>query len=123
MASFIGGGPARAALLHLHQMPPRLVLAISNPRSLTGRVFRNPKVLARASDINRRELLRLELPSVNGVGHARAIATAYGAFATGARQLGLDRRTRDLLEARPTPPPGQPRPHPRASTPPTRSGS
>ena len=103
LATFIGGGPARAAL-HLHQMPLRLVVAICNPRSLTGRVFRNPKILARASDINRRDLLRLELPSVNGVGHARAIATAYGAFATGAHQLGLDQRTRDLLEASPTPP-------------------
>jgi CubicO group peptidase (beta-lactamase class C family) len=103
LATFIGGGPARAAL-HLHQMPLRLVLALCNPRSLTGRVFRNPKILARASDINRRDLLRLELPSVNGVGHARAIATAYGAFATGAPQLGLDRRTRDLLEAPPRPP-------------------
>jgi CubicO group peptidase (beta-lactamase class C family) len=103
LATFIGGGPARAAL-HLHQMPPRLVVALCNPRSLTGRVFRNPKLLSRASDINRRELLRLELPSVNGVGHARAIATAYGAFATGADRLALDRRTRDLLEAAPAPP-------------------
>ena len=67
-------------------------------------MFRNPKILARASDINRRELLRLELPSVNGVGHARAIAQAYGAFAIGGGQLGLDTRTLDLFETPPTPP-------------------
>ena len=105
LATFIGGGPARAAL-HLHQMPLRLVLGLCNPRSLTGRVFRNPKILSRASDINRRDLLRLELPSVNGVGHARAIATAYGAFAGGADGLGLDERTLDLLHAVPAPPAG-----------------
>jgi CubicO group peptidase (beta-lactamase class C family) len=105
LAAFIGGGPARA-VFHLHQMPPRLVLGLCNPRSPTGRVFRNPKILARASDINRRDLLRLELPSVNGVGHARAIATAYGAFATGAHRLGLDQRTLDSIEAAPTSPEG-----------------
>jgi len=98
LATFVGGGPARA-ILHLHQMPLRLVLGLCNPRSLTGRVFRNPKLLAKASDINRRDLLRVELPSVNGTGHARAIAQAYGAFATGAHQLDLGRTTLDALEA------------------------
>ena len=122
LATFIGGGPARAAL-HLHQMPLRLVLGLCNPRSLTGRVFRNPKILARASDINRRDLLRLELPSVNGVGHARAIATAYGAFAGGADGSGSIERTLDLLQRRRRPPPGAAGTASCASTPPTRSGS
>jgi CubicO group peptidase (beta-lactamase class C family) len=103
LATFLGGSPA-SAVLHLHEMPVRLVLGLLNPRSLTGRVFRNPKVLARASDINRRELLRIELPSVNGTGQARAIAKAYGTFATGGHELGIDQRTIDALEAPARPP-------------------
>ena len=34
----------------------------------------------------------LEVPSGGGVGTARAIAHAYGVFATGGRELGLRRR-------------------------------
>jgi len=103
LATFIGGSPA-SAILHLHEMPPRLVLALVNPWSLTGRAFRNPKFLAKASDVNRREVLRIELPSVNGTGQARAIATTYGAFATGGECLGIDPRTIQELEAPAAPP-------------------
>jgi CubicO group peptidase (beta-lactamase class C family) len=98
LATFLGGSPA-SAILHLHEMPKALVFALVNPWSLTGRVFRNPKILAKASDINRRELLELELPSVNGTGQARAIAKAYGTFATGGHQLGINHRTIEALEA------------------------
>src|SRR6185503_10379591 len=80
-------------------MPVRLVLAVVNPRSLTGRVFRNPRALARTTDVNRRELLRLEMPSVSGTGSARAIATAYGVFAAGGGPLGIAPRTIAELEA------------------------
>lgn len=98
LATFFGGSPA-SAILHLHEMPTRLVLALFNPWGMTGRVFRNPKILAKASDINRRELLRIELPSVNGTGQARAIAKAYGTFATGGDRLGIDPSTIKELEA------------------------
>lgn len=49
-------------------------------------------------DINRRELLDIELPSVNGTGTARAIATIYGDLATGGHSLGVDRATLDEIE-------------------------
>ena len=98
IATFSGGSPA-SAIFHLHEMPVRLVLGLFNPWSLTGQVFRNPKILAKASDINRREILQIELPSVNGTGQARAIAKAYGTFATGGHQLGIDARTIAALEA------------------------
>jgi CubicO group peptidase (beta-lactamase class C family) len=105
LATFLGGRPA-GAILHLHEMPWRLVLALMNPFGLTGKVFRNPKALASASDISRRELLRIELPSVNGTGTARAVAEVYSAVVSGDARLGLDRATIDLLERSTPPPPG-----------------
>jgi CubicO group peptidase (beta-lactamase class C family) len=46
----------------------------------------------------------LEVPSGGAVGTARAIARAYGAFATGGRELGLRPETLDLLAAPAVPP-------------------
>lgn len=105
LASFLGGSPA-SAVLHLREMPPRLVLALLNPFGLTGRVFRNPKALLKASDINRRDVLRIELPSVNGTGTARAIAKAYGVLASGGVELDMRRDTIREIEAAPQPPRG-----------------
>jgi CubicO group peptidase (beta-lactamase class C family) len=105
LATFLGGKPA-GAVLHLHEMPLRLVLGLMNPFGMTGKVFRNPRALASASDINRRELLRIEQPSVNGTGTARAIAETYCAVASGDARLGLDQDTIGLLESPTSPPPG-----------------
>ena len=105
LATFLGGRMA-SAILHLHEMPPRLVLALLNPFGLTGRVFRNPKALLKASDINRRDILRIELPSVNGTGTARAIAKAYGVVATGGAELRMSAGTIREIEAVPKPPSG-----------------
>ncbi|MET0197418.1 MAG: serine hydrolase domain-containing protein [Rhodococcus fascians] len=103
LATFSGGGRIRAAL-HAHQMPTRLLVAMLNPRSLTARAFMNPRALAmNMSTVNRPDVLRMEFPSMNGVGEARAIAKVYGALATGGSELGLDRATLDELEADITP--------------------
>ena len=99
LATFSGGGRIRAAV-HAHQMPKRLLLSMLNPRSMTARAFMNPKALAtNMSSINRPDVLRLEFPSMNGVGEARAIAKVYGTLATGGSELGLVRATVDELEA------------------------
>ncbi len=45
-----------------------------------------------------------EVPSGGGVGTARGIAHAYGAFAAGGRELGLRQKTLDLLASPATPP-------------------
>jgi CubicO group peptidase (beta-lactamase class C family) len=45
-----------------------------------------------------------EVPSGGAVGTARAIARAYGVFATGGHELGLRRETLDLLAAPAVPP-------------------
>lgn len=91
--------PAPAALLHLNEIPPRLLFAILNPRTLTGRVFMNPKALRKAGSINRRDILRVEMPSVNGTGEVRGIAKAYGEFATGGGTLRISTGTISELEA------------------------
>jgi CubicO group peptidase (beta-lactamase class C family) len=46
----------------------------------------------------------LEVPSVTGVGSARAIALAYSVFATGGREVGLREETLRKLMAPPIPP-------------------
>jgi CubicO group peptidase (beta-lactamase class C family) len=103
LAKFSGGGRLGAAL-HAHQMPKRLLLGMLNPRSMTARAFGNPKALAmNMSSINRPDVLRLEFPSMNGVGEVRAIAKVYSALATGASELGLGRATLDELETVVTP--------------------
>jgi CubicO group peptidase (beta-lactamase class C family) len=71
-----------------------------NPRSMTFKAFTNPKAITKLPDINTRGLLEIELPSVNGTGTARAIATVYGELATGGSKLGLRRETVDELERR-----------------------
>lgn len=99
LAVFAGGGRVAAAL-HAHQMPKRLLAAMLNPRSATARAFMNPKELAmNMSSINRPDVLRLEFPSMNGVGDARSIARIYGSLAAGGLELGLTRATLDELEA------------------------
>ena len=45
-----------------------------------------------------RRHLEVELPSVNGTGTARALATVYGALASGGTQLGIHQDTIDELE-------------------------
>lgn len=98
LAVFSGGGRVAAAL-HAHRMPKRLLAAMLNPRSATARAFMNPKELAmNMSSINRHDVLRLEFPSMNGVGEARAIAKVYGSMANGGAELGLGRATLDELE-------------------------
>lgn len=56
------------------------------------------KAITKLPDINTRELLRVELPSVNGTGTARAIATVYGDLATGGHALGIGQHSLDEIE-------------------------
>ena len=84
-------------LLHLHELPPRFVLAFLNPRSITYRTFGNPRVTGLVNEYNRRELQRAEIPAANGIGAPRSVARAYGEFATGGRELGLTTETLDAL--------------------------
>ena len=91
------GWPRAEALLHLNAMPPRLALALLNPRGLTGRTVNLPNDVDAMRDYNREDIRTVEIPAANGIGTARAVAKAYGCAATGGRELGLTADTLDAL--------------------------
>jgi CubicO group peptidase (beta-lactamase class C family) len=91
-------------LLHMHELPPRFVLAFLNPRSLTGRAFGNPALLGVTGNYNRPDVRRLEIPAANGHSNARSVAAAYGAVATGGERLGLTPQTLAALTEPARPP-------------------
>jgi len=84
--------------------PIRLTLASLNRRSNTFRaLFTNPGV-AIWRDKKHICARNLEVPAVGGVGTARAMARAYGVFATGGRELKLRAETLEALKAPAIPP-------------------
>jgi CubicO group peptidase (beta-lactamase class C family) len=91
------GWPRAEALLHLNAMPPRLTLALLNPRGLTGRTVNLPNDVDAMRDYNREDIRTVEIPAANGIGTARAVAKAYGCAATGGLELGLTTDTLDAL--------------------------
>ncbi|WP_102417444.1 serine hydrolase domain-containing protein [Mycobacterium sp. 4858] len=92
---------ARAeTLLHLNVMPPGFVGASLNPVGLTARTIGVPRgVNAFNGDYNRDEVRRVEIPSANGIGTARAVARLYGSAATGGAELGVGGDTLEALTA------------------------
>ena len=90
-------------LLHVNTMPPGLLFGYMNPRSLTARTLGNPK-LRSPGDLDKPEYRRVELPAAGGIGTARAVARAYGAFAVGGENLGLRAETLEELETPAVPP-------------------
>ena len=80
---------------------PRFMLQAMNPHSKIARTLQGSGLPIDREHIYARNL---EVPSGGAVGTARAIAHAYGVFATGGRELGLQRDTLDLLAEPATPP-------------------
>jgi CubicO group peptidase (beta-lactamase class C family) len=76
--------------------PPRLLLEVVNRRSKIVRALRGSELPHDAERIYARNF---EVPAGGGVGTARGIARAYGAFATGAHELGLRAETLNELTA------------------------
>lgn len=95
---------ARPGILSmLFGFPPKFLFAAFNRRSninraLVGSLFPH--------DEQRVYARNFEVPSGGGVGTARAIAKAYGVFASGGRELQLRAETLDALSAPATPPNG-----------------
>jgi len=82
----------------------RLALATLNRRSNTFRaLFTNPGT-AICHDRKRIYSRNLEVPAAGGVGTARAMARAYGVFATGGGELKLRAETLEALKAPAIPP-------------------
>ena len=88
----------------LLEFPLRLTLDGMNRRSNIYRALMMNPGFAVAHDEQRVYARNLEVPSGGGVGTARAIAHAYGVFATGGRELGIGQETLDLLAAPAIPP-------------------
>ena len=84
--------------------PKRLLVEGLNPRSNLSRALAMNPGTSVYSDESRVYARNLEVPAGGGVGTARAMAHAYGAFATDGRELGLRRETLDLLAAPAVPP-------------------
>lgn len=80
-------------------LPIRLQLDALNPRSHLHRSLVSNPGTALSFDEKRIYTRNLEVPSGGGVGTARAIARAYGSFATGGQQIGLRAETLQLLTA------------------------
>jgi CubicO group peptidase (beta-lactamase class C family) len=94
-------------LLHINDMPTRLLVSMLNPRGTLSRAMRTMPFLLKPGAFNRREVREAELPSVNGTGQIRAMARIYGCLATGGTELGLRPETLRLLEEPGTDPSGQ----------------
>jgi CubicO group peptidase (beta-lactamase class C family) len=84
--------------------PVRLLIEGLNPRSNISRALSVNPGTAIYLDEAHVYARNLEVPAGGGVGTARAMAYAYGVFATGGRELGLRQETLDLLAAPAVPP-------------------
>jgi CubicO group peptidase (beta-lactamase class C family) len=83
--------------------PVRFTLTAMNHRSNIYRALVVNPGSEIVHDQERVYVRNLEVPSGGGVGTARAIAHAYGAFAAGGEELGLSRATLQALAAPATP--------------------
>jgi CubicO group peptidase (beta-lactamase class C family) len=99
----IKGAPLLSTLVHVRTMPPRMMAALLQPRSLTARVFGNPR-LRGAADLDRPAYRAVEIPAGGGIGQVRSIARAYADLAAGGRDLGLSEATLAELTGPPRPP-------------------
>jgi CubicO group peptidase (beta-lactamase class C family) len=86
--------PSRTAMLR--GFPLRFAVAAFNRHSNIARALAGSELPIDAERVYARDL---EVPSGGGVGTARAIAHAYGVFAAGGRELGLQPATLELLAA------------------------
>ena len=80
---------------------PRFMVEAMNPHSNISRTLRGSELPHDAGQIYARNL---EIPSGGAVGTAWAIAHAYSVFALDGHELGLRRKTLDLLAAPAVPP-------------------
>ena len=92
LASIAGAG----FLERLRGFPPRFMLATLNPRAKIRLALRGSELPHDPPHVYARNL---EVASGGGVGTARAIAHAYGVFASGGRELELRPETLQALSA------------------------
>jgi CubicO group peptidase (beta-lactamase class C family) len=83
---------------------PKFALAFINPGSLTFRAFWKNPGMAIPFDTERIYSRNIEVPSIGGIGTARAIAKAYCVFASGGQELNMRQETLQALIAPAVPP-------------------
>jgi CubicO group peptidase (beta-lactamase class C family) len=91
------------AIRYVNHIPLRLVWAFLNPHSPLRRSDGNPPTSV-SLDQKHVYARNLEIPAGGGVGTARALARAYGVFASGGHELGLRQETLHALMAPARPP-------------------
>ena len=94
---------ALRSLPGLRDLPPRMALAMANPRSVSYRTFANPRLRTPAS-LDSSRFRHLEFPAGGALGTARSIARAYAALAGPELELGITPETMAELTATPRPP-------------------
>jgi CubicO group peptidase (beta-lactamase class C family) len=95
------------ALLHVNVMPAGFLLGSLNPAGLLARSAAIPADIdPYRGDYNRDDVRRVEIPSANGTGTARALAQLYGFAALGGAELGFTPEIFDALTAPPREPSG-----------------
>jgi CubicO group peptidase (beta-lactamase class C family) len=92
-----------AVLGHITELPAGMVLASIWPRSLVARSVGNPP-FDNPAELGGPVYRRVEIPSANGIGQARAIAKIYAVLAGDGRELGIAARTKEALTAPPATP-------------------
>ncbi|MDY6801256.1 MAG: serine hydrolase domain-containing protein [Bacteroidota bacterium] len=76
------------------KIPKKMCKDFRKPNSILSQSFKIPEKF----NPNSRTTLSVEMPSANGVGDARSIAKVYSEFALGAKELGLNSNTFELLK-------------------------
>jgi CubicO group peptidase (beta-lactamase class C family) len=71
--------------------------AMRTPSSLVAKAFANPPGLLRASDLNSRAVHAAEIPAMNGIATARALAGLYAALAASAPSPAIDGLDREAI--------------------------
>jgi CubicO group peptidase (beta-lactamase class C family) len=92
----IKGFPLPELLLHMHELPWRLVAGLMWPWSLVTRSLMNPKV-SNPDAFDSPAFRHLDFASAIGYGQARALARIYGDVVSEDSRIGIDRSTLDLL--------------------------
>lgn len=95
----------RDLLGNVRGFPPRMLLSLANPWSLTTRAL-SPFDMSTPAALNAPEWRQREIPAGNGIGRVRDLARLYGELAVGGDRLDLTAATFEALTSTPDPPTG-----------------
>lgn len=100
--AFMHSASPFTALFHLKEYAPGVRKALFNSKS----IFMRSMTEVKGINLNSREYLSFEDPDGNGIGEARALAALYNDLVNGGDKTGIKVETINLIEAKPSYPPG-----------------